>query len=66
MTLASGTRLAEAERLGGDSSDGESGELGDGEVDFEVISRKAGPFDGDLESERRNCLIAEDASTWCM
>lgn len=66
MTFVCGTRLAEAERVDGDSSDGESGELGDGEVDFEVMSRKAGPFDGDLESERRNCVIAEVASTGCM
>ena len=66
MLFAGGIRLAEAERSVGDSSEGESGELGDGEVDFDVMSRKAGPFDGDLESERRNCLMAEVASTWCM
>ena len=66
VTFACGRRCAEAERLDGDRGDGERGELGDGDVDFEVISRKAGPFDGDRESERRNCLIAEVASTWCI
>ena len=56
--------LADIDRLGSGSREGESGELGDGDVDFEVTRRKAGPLDGDLESERRSCLKAEAGSTW--
>lgn len=56
--------LADIDRPGSGSREGESGELGDGDVDFEVTRRKAGPRDGDLESERRNCLKAEAGSTW--
>lgn len=55
--------LADIDRLGRGSLEGESGERGDGEVDFDVTRRNAGPFDGDLESERRNCLKADDGST---
>lgn len=58
--------LADMDRFGGGSREGESGELGDGDVDFEVTRRKAGPLDGDLERERRSCLKAEAGSTWCM
>ena len=60
------SRLADVDRCVGDGGVGDSGELGEGDVDFEVISRKAAPLEGDLESERRNCLIAEVASTCCM
>lgn len=58
----------EIDRIGGGSREGDSGELGDGDVDFEVTRRKAGPgpFEGDLERERRICLKAEAGSTWCM
>lgn len=55
--------LADIDRPGSGSREGESGELGDGDVDFDVTRRKAGPLDGDLESERRNCLKAEAGST---
>lgn len=48
----------------GEARDGERGELGDGDADFDVTRRKAGPFEGDRERERRNCLKAEAASTW--
>jgi hypothetical protein len=41
---------------GGERGEGDSGEVGGG--DFEVTSRNVGPLDGDLESERRNDLIA--------
>ena len=58
--------LADIDRFGGDSREGDSGELGDGDVDLDVTSRKAGPLDGDLESERRSCLKAEAGSTWWM
>lgn len=61
-TVVCGRRLAEVARLGGDR-DGESGELGDGDVDFDVTKRKVGVFEGDLESEWRSCRIAEVAST---
>ena len=57
---------ADIDRFGGGSREGESGELGDGDVDFDVTRRKAGPFDGDLERERLSCLKAEVGSTWCM
>ena len=56
--------LAEIDRFGGGSREGESGELGDGDVDFDVTRRNAGPLDGDRESERRSCLKAEAGSTW--
>ena len=56
--------LADIDRPGRGSREGESGELGDGDVDFDVTRRKAGPLDGDRESERRNCLKAEAGSTW--
>lgn len=55
--------LADIDRFGRGSREGESGELGDGDVDFDVTRRNAGPFDGDLESERRICLKAEAGST---
>ncbi len=58
--------LADIDRFGGGSRVGESGELGDGDVDFDVTRRKAGPLDGDLERECRSCLKAEAGSTWCM
>lgn len=58
--------LADIDRFGGGSREGESGELGDGDVDFDVTRRNAGPLDGDLESEWRNCLKADAGSTWCM
>ena len=49
-----------------ETRDGERGELGDGEADLDVTKRKAGPFEGDRERERRSCLKAEAASTWRM
>ncbi len=55
--------LAEIDRFGGCSRDGESGELGEGDVDFEVTRRKVGPLEGDLESDRRSCLNAAAGST---
>ncbi len=55
--------MSDADRLGGDGIGGESGELGDGDVDFDVISRNVGPFEGERESERRSCLNAEEGST---
>jgi len=69
--------LVDIERIGGASRDGESGELGEGEVDFEVTRRnfdgvlvnegvRVRPLDGDLDSECRNCLKAEAGSTWWM
>lgn len=58
------TKFAEADRLGGGPRDGDRGELGDGDADFDVIKRKAGPLEGDRESERRSCLNADAASTW--
>lgn len=58
--------LADVDRFGGGSRECESGELGDGDVDFDVTRRNAGPLDGDLERERRNCLKAAAGSTWCM
>ncbi|MCJ1470727.1 hypothetical protein MMC07_009374 [Pseudocyphellaria aurata] len=58
--------FAEADRFGGGPRDGERGELGDGDADLDVIKRNAGPFEGDLDSERRNCLNADAGSTWCM
>ena len=55
--------LADIDRLGSGSREGERGELGDGDVDFDVTRRNAGPLEGDLESERRSCLKAEAGST---
>jgi len=60
--------LAEIDRLGGGSFAGESGELGEGDVDLEVIRRNLdvdldSPLDGDLDSECRSCLKAEAGST---
>lgn len=55
--------LADIDRFGNRPREGERGELGDGDVDFEATNRKVGPFDGDLESERRSCLKAEAGST---
>ena len=54
MTLAFDNRFSEPARFWGDSEDGESGELGDGDVDLEVTSLKVGPFDGDRDKERRS------------
>lgn len=48
---------------GGESGEGDRGDFGVGEVDVEVTRRKAGPLEGDLESERRSCRMAEVAST---
>ena len=62
-----GVRMfADNERYGGGSRDGDSGELGEGDVDFDVTKRNVGPFDGDLDRERRSCLNAEAGSTRCM
>ena len=47
----------------GERGEGDSGDLGVGDVDAEVTRRKAGPFEGDLESDRRSCRMAEVAST---
>ena len=47
----------------GECGEGDSGDFGVGDGDAEVTRRKAGPLDGDLESERRSCRIAEVAST---
>lgn len=47
----------------GDSGEGDRGDLGLGDGDAEVTRRKAGPLEGDLESDRRNCRRAEVAST---
>ena len=58
--------LADTDRFGCGSREGESGELGEGDVDFDVTRRKAGPLDGDLERERRSFLKAAAGSTWCM
>ena len=58
--------LIDPMRFCGDSGDGESGELGDGEVDLDVTRRKAGLLEGDWERECRSCLIVEFVSTWCM
>lgn len=33
---------------------------------MDVIKRNVGPFEGDLDSERRSCLKADAASTWRM
>ena len=54
--------FADNDRCGG-SREGDKGELGEGEVDFDITKRKAGPLDGDRESERRSCLNAEAGST---
>lgn len=50
--------LADAGRGGGEGCDGDSGDLGDGEVELLVINRNAG-FDGDRESDLRRERIAE-------
>lgn len=47
----------------GERREGERGDLGVGDGDAEVTRRKAGPLEGDLESDRRSCRIAEVAST---
>lgn len=52
----------DAERLGGERHDGESGELGDGDVDLDVTRRNAEALEGDRDSERR-ILNVEAAST---
>lgn len=63
--------LAEIDRFGGGSLDGERGELGEGDADLEVTRRNLegdldSPLDGDLDSECRSCLKAEAGSTWWM
>lgn len=63
--------FADIDRFGGGSRDGESGEIGEGDVDLEVTRRNLDgdrdrPFDGDLDSECRSCLKAEAGSTWCI
>lgn len=58
--------LAEADLLGVEVRDGESGELGDGDADLDVTKRKVGPLEGERERERRNCLKAELVFTWRM
>lgn len=57
-----GTGAVEA-RCCGDRGEGESGVFGEDEVDFEVTSRKVGPFDGERESDRRSCASAFDGLT---
>lgn len=47
-------RLKELTRFGGERGEGESGEVGEGEFDFEVMSRNAGPRDGDRDKDRRS------------
>ena len=42
----------EADRFCGEAQ-GDRGEFGDGEVGCDVTRRKAGPFDGDRDNERR-------------
>lgn len=56
-------RLADSDRMGVDRPGGDSGERGEGDADFDVTKRKAGLFEGERESERRSCLIAEEVST---
>ena len=63
--------FADNDRCGGGSRGGESGELGAGDVDFEVTSRnlegdRDKPLDGDRDNECRSCLKAEVGSTWWM
>ena len=63
--------FADNDRFGGGSRDGESGELGEGDVDFEVTRRnlegeRDSAFEGDLDKECRSCLKAEVGSTWWM
>lgn len=47
----------------GESGEGDSGDFGVGDGDADVTRRKAGPREGDLESDRRSCRMAEVAST---
>jgi hypothetical protein len=47
----------------GESGEGERGDLGVGDGDAEVTRRKAGPLEGERESDRRSCRMAEVAST---
>jgi hypothetical protein len=61
MVLAFDRRPKEAVRVNGDS-DGESGELGDGEVDLEVTSRNVGPLEGERDNDRRSCARVEAGS----
>ncbi len=63
MTVKAEKMLAGACFEGGESGEGDRGDFGVGEVDVEVTRRKAGPLEGDLESERRSCRMAEVAST---
>ena len=44
---------AEADRCCDEAQDGERGDVGDGEVDVDVTSRKAGLLDGERDKERR-------------
>ena len=44
---------AEADRCCAEAQDGERGEVGDGEVEVDVTSRKAGLLDGERDNERR-------------
>ena len=46
------------EALDGDCGHGDSGDLGDGVGDLEVMRWKVGPREGELESERRRDRIA--------
>ena len=47
------SRPVEADLFCGEAQEGDKGELGDGEVGCDVTRRKAGPFDGDRDNERR-------------
>lgn len=58
------TRASVSGLLAGDLCVGDNGEFGVGEEDLEVISRNAGPFDGDLERDCRSCSRADGGALW--
>ena len=55
--------FAEVDFEAGESGEGDRGDFGVGDGEAEVTKRKAGPLEGDLESDRRSCRMAEVAST---
>lgn len=63
VTLKEEKMFAGARGEFGESGEGDRGDFGVGEVDAEVTKRKAGAREGERESERRSCRMAEVAST---
>lgn len=57
------SRFSDSDRVGVGARGGDKGDLGPGEVDLEVTSRKDVTLDGDLDNDRRSWRNAAAEST---